>query len=117
LALPFLQKERYLTLLLQDMIRSTFRMLVPDGTSSDATNLLDKSVKSVGAQDQVEYALSGTKWWSAGSMDPRCQIELVVARLENKTTGAADTTATTTTYRHGAHMYIPLPQFPSRIME
>jgi acyl-CoA dehydrogenase len=102
-----LQKERYLKPLLQGTIRSTFLMTEPEVASSDPTNLQAKLVKSLNAQGQVEYELSGTKWWSTGAMDPRCRVALVVARLEDTTTNPADTTQTT--HRHGAHTIVAVP--------
>lgn len=96
------QKQQYLIPLLKGKIRSTFLMTEPQVASSDPTNLETKLVKTVSGGN-VNYTLTGRKWWSTGAMDPRCRIAIVVAKME-------DTTSNTTS-KHGKHtiVMVPLP--------
>lgn len=80
------QQRDYLRPLLEGRIRSAFLMTEPDVASSDATNMQTSLVKYVEeGQDgskRVKYRLNGKKWWSSGAMDPRCQVALVLAKMD-----------------------------------
>ena len=98
------QKDRYLVPLLQGKIRSTFLMTEPDVASSDATNIQTTLTKIEGSNGDVSYVLNGSKWWSTGAMDPRCQFALVLARMDYsqcKSSPATDASGT-----HGAHTVV-----------
>jgi acyl-CoA dehydrogenase len=75
------QKERWLQLLLDGKIRSAFAMTEPAVASSDARNIQTQIVKDGG-----HYVINGTKWWTTGAMDQRCEILIVMG----KTNPAAD---------------------------
>ncbi|KAJ0420866.1 hypothetical protein BJY00DRAFT_301182 [Aspergillus carlsbadensis] len=69
------QKAQWLAPLLDGKIRSAFLMTEPEIASSDATNIqLD-----IRREGNV-YVLNGSKWWSSGAGDPRCQIYLVMGK-------------------------------------
>ncbi|KAF2719870.1 acyl-CoA dehydrogenase NM domain-like protein [Polychaeton citri CBS 116435] len=71
------QKDRWLKPLLEGQIRSAFLMTEPDVASSDATNI-GLSIRKEGN----EYVLDGSKWWSSGAGDPRCQIYIVMGKSD-----------------------------------
>ncbi|KAJ5805796.1 Acyl-CoA dehydrogenase family member 11 [Penicillium pulvis] len=71
------QKQQWLAPLLEGKIRSAFLMTEPDVASSDATNI-ELSIRREGS----EYVLNGSKWWSSGAGDPRCQIYLVMGKSD-----------------------------------
>ncbi|SMQ53314.1 unnamed protein product [Zymoseptoria tritici ST99CH_3D7] len=71
------QKDRWLKPLLEGKIRSAFLMTEPDVASSDATNIA-LSMRREGN----EYVLNGSKWWSSGAGDVRCQIYIVMAKSD-----------------------------------
>ncbi|OBT48619.1 acyl-CoA dehydrogenase [Pseudogymnoascus sp. WSF 3629] len=71
------QKKEWLVPLMEGKIRSAFLMTEPAVASSDATNIEMKMEK-----DGDHYVLSGSKWWSSGAGDPRCQIYIVMAKSE-----------------------------------
>lgn len=71
------QKDRWLKPLLNGDIRSAFLMTEPDVASSDATNI-SLSMRREGN----EYVLNGSKWWSSGAGDTRCQIYIVMAKSD-----------------------------------
>ena len=59
-------------------------MTEPDVASSDPRNLQTKLTKIIDNDvgRSVRYVLNGKKWWSTGAMDPRCQVALVVAKMD-----------------------------------
>jgi len=67
------QQERWLTPLLEGEIRSCFGMTEPDVASSDPTNLVTRI-----RRDGDECVISGRKWWSTGTGDPRCKVAIVM---------------------------------------
>jgi acyl-CoA dehydrogenase len=69
------QKKMWLEPLLDGRIRSGFAMTEPDVASSDARNIKTSIVKDGG-----EYVINGTKWWTTGAMDERCQILIVMGK-------------------------------------
>ncbi len=71
------QKEKYLTPLLEGKIRSAFAMTEPAVASSDATNI-ESEIKMEGNQ----YVINGTKWWTSGAMDPRCQFYIFMGKTD-----------------------------------
>jgi acyl-CoA dehydrogenase len=75
------QKELWLQPLLDGKIRSGFAMTEPAVASSDARNIETQIVK-----DGDHYVINGTKWWTTGAMDERCEILIVMG----KTNPAAD---------------------------
>jgi len=69
------QKKMWLEPLLDGRIRSGFAMTEPDVASSDARNIRTSIVKGGG-----DYVINGTKWWTTGAMDERCQILIVMGK-------------------------------------
>ncbi|WP_375394791.1 acyl-CoA dehydrogenase family protein [uncultured Sphingomonas sp.] len=69
------QKERWLKPLMEGTIRSAFLMTEPAVASSDATNIETSIVR-----DGEDYVINGTKWWSSGVGDPRCQIAITMGK-------------------------------------
>ena len=69
------QKKMWLEPLLDGRIRSAFAMTEPDVASSDARNIKTSIVKDGG-----EYVINGTKWWTTGAMDERCQLLIVMGK-------------------------------------
>ncbi|KAF2755926.1 acyl-CoA dehydrogenase NM domain-like protein [Pseudovirgaria hyperparasitica] len=71
------QKKKWLEPLLDGKIRSAFLMTEPDIASSDATNI-SLSMR----QEGNEWVLNGSKWWSSGAGDIRCQIYIVMGKSD-----------------------------------
>lgn len=71
------QKSRWLKPLLDGKIRSAFLMTEPDIASSDASNI--KLQMDLSA-DKKHWILNGSKWWSSGAGDDRCQVYITMAR-------------------------------------
>jgi len=69
------QKKMWLEPLLDGRIRSAFAMTEPDVASSDARNIRTSIVKDGG-----DYVINGTKWWTTGAMDERCQLLIVIGK-------------------------------------
>jgi acyl-CoA dehydrogenase len=69
------QKKEWLEPLLDGRIRSAFAMTEPDVASSDARNIQTSIVKDGG-----NYVINGTKWWTTGAMDERCQLLIVMGK-------------------------------------
>ena len=75
------QKQHWLQPLLDGQIRSAFAMTEPAVASSDARNIQTQIIK-----DGDHFVINGTKWWTTGAMDERCEILIVMG----KTNPAAD---------------------------
>ena len=71
------QKEQWLTPLMNGEIRSAFLMTEPDVASSDATNI-QTSIEL----DGDEYVINGRKWWSSCAMDPHCKLAIVMGKTD-----------------------------------
>lgn len=71
------QKERWLKPLLEGKIRSAFLMTEPDIASSDASNI---KLQMDLSPDKKHWILNGSKWWSSGAGDDRCQVYITMAR-------------------------------------
>ena len=69
------QKKRWLEPLLEGRIRSGFGMTEPDVASSDARN-----IKTEISRDGDFYIINGTKCWTTGAMDERCEILIVMGK-------------------------------------
>jgi acyl-CoA dehydrogenase len=69
------QKDKWLTPLMNGEIRSAFLMTEPDVASSDARNI-ETSIKPEGD----EYIINGRKWWSSGAMNPNCKVYIVMGK-------------------------------------
>ncbi|KXT14456.1 hypothetical protein AC579_4808 [Pseudocercospora musae] len=71
------QKDRWLAPLLEGKIRSAFLMTEPDVASSDATNIALTMRK-----EGNDWVLNGSKWWSSGAGDKRCEIFIVMGKSD-----------------------------------
>jgi acyl-CoA dehydrogenase len=87
------QRERWLTPLLDGRIRSAYCMTEPDVASSDATNIGLRITA-----DGDGFVLSGRKWWSTGVMSSDCAVLLVL--------GVSDPDAD----RHSRHSVVIVPR-------
>jgi acyl-CoA dehydrogenase len=52
-------------------------MTEPDVASSDATNITSEIKK-----DGNQYVINGTKWWTSGAMDPRCDFYIFMGKTD-----------------------------------
>ncbi|KAH7133980.1 acyl-CoA dehydrogenase/oxidase [Dactylonectria macrodidyma] len=71
------QKAKWLAPLLDGKIRSAFLMTEPAVASSDARNIEFQMVK-----EGNEYVLNGSKWWSSGAGDPRCELYILMGKTD-----------------------------------
>ena len=71
------QKEQWLQPLLDGQIRSAFAMTEPAVASSDASNIECRI-----ARDGGDYVINGRKWWTSGSLDPRCKVLIVMGKTD-----------------------------------
>src|SRR5256884_1936524 len=71
------QKKRWLMPLLAGEIRSAFGMTEPLVASSDATNIESSIVR-----DGKEYVITGRKWYTTGTPDPRCKIIIFMGKTD-----------------------------------
>ena len=71
------QKKRWLMPLLAGEIRSAFGMTEPLVASSDATNIESSIVR-----DGNEYVITGRKWYTTGTPDPRCQLIIFMGKTD-----------------------------------
>jgi len=55
-------------------------MTEPDIASSDASNIKMRITK-----EGNEWVLNGSKWWSSGAGDPRCQLYIVMGKTDPNT--------------------------------
>ena len=69
------QKKQWLQPLLDGQIRSAFAMTEPAVASSDARNIQTQIIK-----DGDHFVINGTKWWTTGAMDERCEILIVMGK-------------------------------------
>src|SRR5580692_441671 len=87
------QQERWLSPLLEGLIRSAFCMTEPAVASSDASNIATTISKTSDG-----YVINGRKWWSSGALSSDCKIFIVMG----VTGEAAD--------GHGRHSMILVPR-------
>ncbi len=92
------QKDKWLTPLLEGRIRSAFAMTEPAVASSDATNI-QTEIRA----DGDDFVINGRKWWTSGAMDPRCAVFIVMGK-----TPPAD--PATELPRHRQHSMILCPR-------
>jgi len=87
------QQERWLSPLLEGLIRSAFCMTEPDVASSDAMNIATSINR-----DGNDYVINGRKWWSSGAMNPGCEVFIVMGVTGGVSEG------------HGRHSMILVPR-------
>ncbi len=90
------QRAQWLTPLMAGRIRSTFLMTEPAVASSDATNICTSF-----RREGEFYVVTGRKWWSSGAQDPRCQVALVLGKVDGPATAQAP--------RHKQHSILIVP--------
>ncbi|GAA6142115.1 acyl-CoA dehydrogenase family protein [Hydrogenophaga sp. 5NK40-0174] len=93
------QRERWLSPLLEGEIRSAFAMSEPDVASSDPTNL-----QTTVTRDGDDLVISGRKWFITGAAHPRCKVLIVMAH--NADHDPADKTPGA---RHRSHSMVLVP--------
>ncbi len=70
-------QQRWLAPLLEGEIRSAFAMTEPAVASSDATNISLRIER-----DGDDYVLNGRKWFTSGSLAPRCEVMIVMGKTD-----------------------------------
>jgi len=111
------QKQQYLLPLLQGKIRSAFLMTEPQVASSDATNIETTLQRIETKTGSIHYVLNGRKWWSTGAMDPRCQVAIVLAKMDYSHPSCTvhqqhlqnDQETKKKNSRHGSHTVVLIP--------
>jgi acyl-CoA dehydrogenase len=68
-------KREWLDRLLRGELRSAFAMTEPAVASSDATNIQSRIERN-----GDHYSVNGTKWWTSGAGDPRCQVYIFMGK-------------------------------------
>jgi acyl-CoA dehydrogenase len=68
-------KRTWMDPLLRGEIRSAFAMTEPAVASSDATNIQSRIERQGN-----DYVINGTKWWTSGAGDPRCQVYIFMGK-------------------------------------
>lgn len=89
------QQRAWLDPLLAGDIRSAFAMTEIEVASSDATNIATEI-----RRDGDDYVIHGRKWWTSGSLDPRCRVLIVMGKSDPD---SADR------YRQQSMILCPLP--------
>ncbi|MBI2802958.1 MAG: acyl-CoA dehydrogenase family protein [Gammaproteobacteria bacterium] len=89
------QKEQWLKPLLAGEIRSAFAMTEIGVASSDATNIETRIVRDGG-----DYVINGRKWYTSGTLDPRCKIMIVMGKSDPDNTNR---------HRQQSMILVPLP--------
>ena len=72
-----LQKQKWLTPLLEGTVRSAYAMTEPAVASSDATNICARIER-----DGDHYVINGRKWWASGAGDTRCNILILMGKTD-----------------------------------
>ena len=98
------QQLRWLNPLMSGRIRSTFLMTEPLVASSDATNI-ETSIRM--NKDKNQYVINGRKWWSTGALDPRCELAIVMGKIDVPETN--DQQEDEKNLRHKRHSMILVP--------
>ena len=72
-----LQKQQWLTPLLEGTTRSAYTMTEPEVASSAATNICARIER-----DGDHYVINGRKWWASGAGDTRCTILILMGKTD-----------------------------------